>query len=736
MLARQHKHNPGWFCLLAIAVLASAAAPAAQPAWAADGELDKIDSSLKLIPKDAAFYSSMMRNREQFEAVRGSKAWTKIKDMPVVQMGLALYTSQADNPETVPGKIETVLKNPETRKIIDLLCDMASDEIFVYGDESFVDFLTLAQNLMGAMRYGPMVMELTGQNKGRNPNELQGQVLMSALAQNVDLIGAPNLVVGFKLKSTDLAKEQLIKLETIGNILLESNEQTKGRFKKTKVGESEYLILELDGAMVPWDQVPMEKLKEMQAAEGDAQKIVDRLKKSKLVIALGVRGNYLLASIGSSTNGLESLGSGDRLIDRPEFKPLKQFAGKRLVSIGYLSEAMNRQMNNNAKNIDDLLELADELLPLAKLTDQQSGRVRKDAEELANDAKKMIPEVGAMMGVSFLSEHGVEGYQYPRGEHARIDGSKPLGLLSHVGGRPILGVVGRQKMSVADYDRLSKWAKTAYGYFEEFGLPNMKEDDREKARKFLDDALPLVKRMDKINRDLLIPALADGQAALVIDAKLKSKHFIESLPAAEKPLPMVEPAIVVGVSDAKLLREACGGYREAINGLIGAVRKIEGSDVPEWVSIPEPQVSEAQTGTIFSFALPKDWGVDKQIGPYLGLSDKVAVLAASQGHVERLLQPTPLAVGGALAKPDRPRAGAVWFDWAGLVDAATPWVAVALEQMAQSQPEIKEKLPEIAPQVRTVLDVLKVLRTISAEIYIEDGVLVTHTLLEVRDVEK
>ena len=86
----------------------------------------------------------------------------------------------------------------------------------------------------------------------------------------------PNLVVGFKLKNTDLAKEQLIKLETIGNILLESNEKTKGHFKKTKVGDHEYLVLELDGAMVPWDEMPMDKLKEMEAEEGDVQKIIDR----------------------------------------------------------------------------------------------------------------------------------------------------------------------------------------------------------------------------------------------------------------------------------------------------------------------------------------------------------------------------------------------------------------------------------------------------------------------------
>ena len=56
-----------------------------------------------------------------------------------------------------------------------------------------------------------------------------------------------------------------------------------------------------------------------------------------------------------------------------------------------------------------------------------------------------------------------------------------------------------------------KWVKMGYGYFEEFGLPNIPEDDREKVEKFLDAAMPLVERMDKANREMLIPALADGQ---------------------------------------------------------------------------------------------------------------------------------------------------------------------------------------------------------------------------------
>ena len=48
------------------------------------------------------------------------------------------------------------------------------------------------------------------------------------------------------------------------------------------------------------------------------------------------------------------------------------------------------------------------------------------------------------------------------------------------------------KVTVDDYDRLVKWVKTGYGYFEEFGLPNMPEQQREKAKKFLAAALPLL----------------------------------------------------------------------------------------------------------------------------------------------------------------------------------------------------------------------------------------------------
>ena len=101
----------------------------------------------------------------------------------------------------------------------------------------------------------------------------------------------------------------------------------KDHLKREKVADVEYLVLRLDGSMIPWSEMPeevLERLKESEAEEGDVQKIIDRIKNCKLVVALGVRRNYVLLSIGSSLECLKRLGTGPRLIDRRELKPLEK----------------------------------------------------------------------------------------------------------------------------------------------------------------------------------------------------------------------------------------------------------------------------------------------------------------------------------------------------------------------------------------------------------------------------
>ena len=68
------------------------------------------------------------------------------------------------------------MKNPEVRKIVDLVADMVSDDVFLYGDDSCTDFMKLMQDVGGAVQYGPMVLQATGKAAGLNPNQLQAKL--------------------------------------------------------------------------------------------------------------------------------------------------------------------------------------------------------------------------------------------------------------------------------------------------------------------------------------------------------------------------------------------------------------------------------------------------------------------------------------------------------------------------------------------------------------------------------
>jgi hypothetical protein len=741
MIARRWNYRG--VCLAALsAVLVAMGLSAARPAAA--GEFDRLDAAVKLVPTDAAFYSSMLRGGEMYKALVDSNAYKKITAMPVVQTAVAKLKEEMGKSDGKAAQFQAAMANPEVHKVLDMAADMVSNEVFVYGDRRFVGFVELMQKVYGSAYYGSIMNSFVSAASGQGPGamnrqEVFGRALISALAQNADLLEFPNLVVGFKLKKPELAKEQLVKLEMFANILLGMNaqvqEQLKDRFKKTKVGDHEYLVLELDGSMIPWDQVPMDRLSENGIDPGEVQKVIDRVKTMKLVIALGVREDYLLASIGSSLEALEKFGgSGDRLSDRAELKPLAKHADQRLVSIDYLSESLARQLGTQKKDVDALQSLADGLLPAVPgLGDEQKDRIGKDVRSLVEDLKSVIVEPGATVGFGFLTDRGIENYQYSWGVSAGLDGSKPLDLLQHVGGNPLFAAVARTKVDLKSYDLLVKWLKVGYGYFNDFVLPMAPENDREKVKQFLDKALPLVEQLDRANREMLFPALADGQVALVVDGKLTSTRFHQALPPTEKPMPMIEPALVVGVSDAQLLKKAYREYRDVINGLIDAARQIEGVEIPEAVRIPELQMSEGPDGNHYFLPMPEQWGFDKQIAPNFGLSDKVVVLSLSHAHTDRLLKATPPAAGGVLENVDRPLAGAAWFDWAGLLGAADPWIFFAADQIMADEKVPAEGKGPILDQVHTVLDVLKTLRAATDESYVEGDALVHHALLEIRD---
>jgi hypothetical protein len=700
----------------------------------ARAQADKASSSLDLIPADAGFYSSMLRNKEQVEIVARSRAWAELWQMPAVQMGWKMLQDQYQGGQLAP--LQAFLSQAENRELLDLLADAASHDIFIYGGSNWIQFIQLAGILQSASRFGPILGMIEKGGPAPDP-QLQARMVLRAAAAHPELIVIPDFILGFKLTDKTKAEHQIQRLEAIALTLADQHPLTKGRVKSTKVGADSFLTFALDGSMIPWEHVP---IKDIEEKEGEFDGVVKKLKELKLALSIGVRDDFLLVALGSAPEVAAQLGAkGKRLLDSPELKPLAAATSKPLTSIGYVSASLRGASGISEQDVDSFLQLARQALNKADIPDDKRKQIVKDLEGLAKEMVKNTPEVGPEVAFSYMTDRGAESFIYDYTKDESLDGSKPLTLLNHLGGRPIGAAVFRHKSSPEDYRNGIKWLKTLYGHVEDAALEKLDKEQRAQYEKISKEVFPLLRRLDEITGTMLLPSLADGQSGIVLDAKWSSKQWHSHLPATPKPMPLPEFALLLGVSDADLLVKALHSYRELINDALAKAKEMAppGSNVPD-IQVPAAEKSQGKGGQLYSYAPPAEWGLDSQVRLTAGISAKVFAVSLSQAMTERLLQAQPLrTAGGPLSDPNKPLAAAGIFNWPALVDAATPWIELALS----AAPLPEEGAPpglgreDVIKQVRTVLRVLKVWRGYSSAVYIEGGAVVTHGETVIRDLD-
>ena len=708
--------------LLAAALLLAIALPVR-------AEDKKADSSLGLIPANAAYYSAMLRNKEQLDAVANSKAWARITKLPYYQMGMRLLKQQYEEGENFAAFRQWVGQE-ENRDLVELLGDAVSTEIFCYGAGNWVDFVDLWQQVSRGMQLAPYT-QLLKDPKSKDPKAMQyasGRAVLRVLARNPNKIKIPDFIIGFKIKDARKAEAQIKRLETVLKDLAAVQPMLQDRVKRVKVGESSFLSLSFDGSMIPWDEIDW---KDVEEAAGEFDGVRKNLKKLKLTINLGVRGDYLLLSIGSTTEGIKQLGGeGPRLTSLAELKPLVRAAGKRLTGISYSSKALAAKSKMSADDIDNLATMAGHALDAAGIPENKRKAIMKDVSGLAGDLKKELTPAGASLSFSYLSERGYEGYDYQYGEFPYLDSSKPLTLLNHVGGDPILAVVGRSKGTLERYQTMSKWIKTAFGHAEPLILEKLGEQEKQKYEEVSKLVFPLLKRFDEITGKMLLPSLEDGQAGFVLDGKWKSKQWHPAMPPSDKELPMLELALLVGVSDRALLEKAMKSYGKLIEDALEKIKENAPPDAqPPITKLQAPEVKEVKAGKLYIWPLPKEAQLDRRVAVTGGLSDKVGLVTLSAEHAQRLLTAKPLKVeGGPLADTKRPLTAATYFNWPVFIDTLSPWVMYAMEKanleknLAGNDEDAQKKTKEeIIRHVRVVLGALKALRISTSATYVEEG---------------
>lgn len=722
MMSHLKKSQPR-LLVLCVALLGWVSA-GAQTARAADVD----NSSLKLMPADAAFYSTSLRMREQFDIIANSKAWAKLRSLPAVKLFWAKIQDDLTKKGGPLEQYQEFVKDPANAQLIELLTDMVSNEFFIYGGDTSGEAIELAVE-MYVNAIGAAFM--AGVQKQENTNELAAQAMLDTLSEKAEHIKAPDLIMGWKLSKTDRADAQLKRLETILKAEADKEPVMKGRVKTVKVGGSDVLTLALDGKMVPWNKL----FEKYEKGGKDYDKLAKKLKDSTLSISLGVRDQYLVFAIGATPEHLAKLGKGKSLAGRAELKPLAKFADQRIIDVSYVSEAFMARIGTSSKDVDEMAKQGRDALKKVELPPELKKRLEKDLEEFVKDMKAYVTKPGAVMAFSFLTSSGIESYSYDWSEHPSSDGSKPLTLVHHLGGNPLLAAVGRTKYQPENYQRLVKWIKIANSYVDDFAVPLLNDDQKRMYEQFTKLAYPLLKRIDKATGDMLLPSLADGQSAFVLDAKWTSKQWFPEL-TTDKPMPMLELAIIMGVSDADLFKKACAEYRAVINDAFAVVSNAFGGLFPE-LKIPLPEAKKVKGGTVYYYEIPPFPGVDRRILPNIGLSDHVMVFSLSQEHSERVLAKTPLKSEALKAELDKPLTGIIYFDWAGTLDALTPWLEFAATRIAQEKLGGKDKkgIDEIVSQLREVLEILKVFHSVTCVIYVEDKATVMRSAAIFRDLK-
>src|SRR5439155_26978522 len=128
-------------------------------------------------------------------------------------------------------------------------------------------------------------------------------------------------------------------------------------------------------------------------------------------------------------------------------------------------------------------------------------------------------------------------------------------IVEHLGGSPLIAAAGVTSDPSPAYRTLVRWLKVIYGQADAVVKELLGDDFHKQFQGGMDMVRPFLERFDAITTKEMLPALGDGELALVVDAKWSSKNWFPGLDQHGESLPFIELGAVRTVKDsAQLLK--------------------------------------------------------------------------------------------------------------------------------------------------------------------------------------
>ncbi|MDZ7618500.1 MAG: hypothetical protein U1E05_15970, partial [Patescibacteria group bacterium] len=345
-------------CLVAAALLIGGSARLSVGATAE--EAPALGDAIRWVPEDAALCGAVLRVREQVEAAGDTRAWGRLAgmpiwrqlaeawDLPATQLARELLYAKLTEPGTTGAQMDVLLNDPQLQRLAELSLDMFDEEFVWYADASAVDFLRLVSP------GEPLHLAIGLEDGAPDPREVQralsrqvAERLAQSLAERETPLVLPSVVWAFRVSDVPRAAEQLGKIELAGSLLCWTRPELRGRLSRRGVAGQSFMTLSLNGRMAA--EWLGQYLASLDVEAEAAEQLVAAASDLPLVVALGMRQDYLVLAIGPSLEAIEVMLAGDnRLVDRPELAPLRDALRQRLTGLAYASPAMAAALRETA----------------------------------------------------------------------------------------------------------------------------------------------------------------------------------------------------------------------------------------------------------------------------------------------------------------------------------------------------------------------------------------------------
>lgn len=684
------------------------------------------DTSLRFAPADSAFYSSSLRLGEQYDAVVGSRAFRVMAESELVQLGIGqLRMMMESNTEW-----QDFISDAENKEFFAFLKDAVSNEVFSYGSSEFVTVFELWSDIQKA------VVESAQNLDPENSEDEATRILIDVVHQHIDKIQVPDLVFGFKLTDPAVARKQIDRLEAL--VAEAGDEDVAAMLGRREINGGDFLVLDLSKLLQEQSQEDLIADDLDAATQAKAEEIAGRVKGLGLTVAIGVRGEFLIGSIGESTAAIEKLERQPLLRKLSRFAPVREAAGKRLVSINYASKDLTSVLSGMAGNMSWMPLIAQAMAADEDMDPDLKRDLLSDLEEFIADVT-VTPTAGPVLQVAWMKAEGYEGKIYEWGKAKSIDYSKPLGILKNVTGSPVFFHASRMRDNLATYRTVSKWVRRVAQRVEKYGTPATVEVDSEEAkvRKALKQLAPTFERMDTMMQTMLLPGLADGSWGIQFDIEsiVLPDEVRAMAPFDVISIPTV--SLVLGVSERPKV-EAAGKELvrivEDMKPVLQDIAKDRGPDAEPIPDIPEPDVSATETGVVLAFPVPgKEADESPAYALALGLSDTAMIVARNKEVATKRLDSQKCEIE-VLGMQDKSLGSVTYFSFVEVIGLLESYVDLGMRVAAEQDPQLAQQISAMKDGGGFVFDLLRCFRGTTTVTYEEDTAIVTHYEVRFADV--